>query len=360
MTLSGSTRAQGRTRSAIDESYEHLRHCLDAGEEKEIRQQSTDAGRRARTMNFKALRAFQLIAERGSLSAAASDLCLSQPAVSRLIAMLETELELRLFDRTGRGLIITREGQRFYERTKHILAGVEEIPGIAKTIRSGDHQFRVLTTPHIGQSIVSPALSILRSENDRLHCSIDLRSRHEMGEAIRSVHFDLMIASLPLDASNAPIESKPLFKVLVEAVLPKGHPLASRDRLTAADFTAETLIGSWRDAFWRQQIGDLLPSSTLSPGRLVETYNPIMAYQLASDGAGIAFLDRLCARGLDTSRVAFCPVFPSTWITFGYVYLSGKSPGPNVLRFVDAIRQTISDFRLQSRENENAVKLLDE
>jgi len=69
----------------------------------------------------------------GSLSAAASDLCLSQPAVSRLIAMLEGELALQLFNRTGRGLSMTRESKLFYDTTKHILAGIEDLPRIVET-----------------------------------------------------------------------------------------------------------------------------------------------------------------------------------------------------------------------------------
>lgn len=60
--------------------------------------------------------------------------------------MLETELDLRLFDRTGRGLTVSHDGKLFLEATRHILAGVQAIPGIASNIRSGEQQFHILTT----------------------------------------------------------------------------------------------------------------------------------------------------------------------------------------------------------------------
>lgn len=340
------------------DASEHPGDGLAASQKLPVRQPSSAAGRQARNMNFKALRAFQLIAERGSLSAAASDLCLSQPAVSRLIAMLESELDLRLFDRTGRGLTMTHEGKLFFDATKHILAGVDEIPRIAGNIRSGEQQFHLLTTQRIAQAVVSPALSVLRSENAGLHCSIDLRSQLEFDNAMSTVRYDLAIASLPLGSTQAPIEIKPLFKVLIEVVLPREHPLALHNRLTAAELANETLIGPWRNPLWRQQMDAILPSGLPSPGRTVETHSALMAYQMASDGAGIAFLDRLSARGLDTSNVVFRPLAPSIWTTFGYMHQSAKPLGRNAHLFIDAVRQTISAFRMQNHENANSAALI--
>lgn len=314
-------------------------------------------GRWPRNMNFKALRAFQLIAERGSLSAAATDLCLSQPAVSRLIAMLESELDLRLFNRTGRGLSMTREGALFYETTKHILAAVEEIPRIAKDIGAGDHQFHLLTTPRIAQAVVSPALSLLRKENERLHCRIDVVSRADLERGLNAGRFDLAIAALPLAPTHAPVEAEPLFKVRIEAVLPKHHPLTARDHLTAADFAGENLIGPWQDPMWRQEMSDLIPPNGTSANCTVETRSALMACQMAIDGLGIALLDRLSARGLDFGEVEFRPLAPAKWLTFGYVNQSGKSLGPYSTRFINAVRKTIGEFRAKSPSNADCVQL---
>ena len=311
-------------------------------------------------MNFKALRAFQLIAERGSLSAAASNLCLSQPAVSRMIGLLEGELELRLFNRTGRALSMTKEGKLFYDTTKHILAGLEEIPRIAKEIQAGDRHFQLLTTPRIAQAVISPALTLLRKENLRLSCNVDVLPRDDLDDIedlIGARRVDLAIAALPVSHSPAAIEYKPLFKVRLEAVVPKTHRLVARNRLTAADLAHEELIGPWQDQAWRRQMNEFLPSGGLSAKHTVETRSSLMACQMASDGAGIAFFDRLSARGLDLSGAEFIPLEPANWMTFGYIHQRGNALSPNAIAFIDTVRRTIGAFRQRHPEDAAAVVL---
>lgn len=321
------------------------------------RQLESAAARWPRPMNFKALRAFQLIAERGSLSAAASNLCLSQPAVSRMIALLEGELELRLFNRTGRGLSMTREGKLFYDTTKHILAGLEEIPRIAKDIQAGDQHFQLLTIPRIAQAVISPALALLRSENARLRCRVDILSREDPEDLIGARRFDLAIASLPVTQSLVAIETEPLFKVRLEAVLPKGHRLLARNCLTAADLANDELIGPWYDPLWRQQMREFLPSGATPAKSAVETCSSLMACQMAGDGVGIAFLDRLSARGLDLGGVEFRPLEPAKWITFGYIHPRGEALSANAIGFINAVRRTVGEFRQRHPDNAAAVLL---
>lgn len=252
---------------------------------------------------------------------------------------------------------MTREGKLFYDATKHILASVEEIPRIAQDIQTGGRQFHLLTTPRIAQAVVSPALSRLRKDNARLHCRIDVLSRSDLENSLGSSRFDLAIATLPLPPSQAPVEAKALFKVRVEAVLPRKHPLAARDHLTAADLAHEDLIGPWHDPLWRQQMSDFLPSIPGRPVCTVETRSALMACQMASDGAGIAFLDRLSARGLDLGEVEFRPLSPDKWITFGYIHPRGKTLGSNARQFIDAIIETVSDFKNRSPSNGQSVEL---
>jgi DNA-binding transcriptional LysR family regulator len=310
----------------------------------------------ARHMNFKALNAFQLIAERGSLSAAATDMCLSQPAVSRLISQLESELELQLFNRTGRALTMTREGKLFYETTKNILAGLQEIPRIAKAIQAGDQDFQMVTTARIAQAIISPALTLLRREKPNLRCRVDVLSREDLDSAIRVRQFDLAIAVLPVVPSAA-VETTPLFKVRLEAVLPKHHGLVARNCVTASDLADETLIGPWQDENWRREMGGFLPAGELSAKSAVETPSALMAFQMASDGAGIAFLDRLSARGLDHSGVEFRPLAPARWIEFGCVRRRDTPLNATALAFLNMVRQLIEEIKERDPKNAEAIEL---
>lgn len=75
---------------------------------------------------LKAMQTFVSIADAGSLTRAAQHLGSSLPAVVRGLAMLEAELNVRLFNRTTRRIALTEEGRRYLERCRHVLAAVAE------------------------------------------------------------------------------------------------------------------------------------------------------------------------------------------------------------------------------------------
>ena len=72
-------------------------------------------------MNFGHLRTFAAIVDAGGVHRAAARLHLSQPAVSRQIQALESDLGVRLFDRIGRRLQLTSEGEDLVRRGRRLL-----------------------------------------------------------------------------------------------------------------------------------------------------------------------------------------------------------------------------------------------
>lgn len=309
-------------------------------------------------MNLKALRAFQLIVEGGSLTAASNVLGLSQPAVSRLIALLEEEMDLLLFDRSGRALRVTKNGEAFYIATRQILVGLGEIPRIAKDIKTSDKQLKIITTPRIAQGLVSPAIALLLRENPTLRCAVDVLSRFDLDSLAGLRRFDLAIASLPVTHALVELKNHPLFKVRLEAVMHKDHPLASQRRVSAADLAGETLLGLWEDQLWRQQMTDFMRSSGETGRYAVETRSSLMACQLAADGAGIAVFDRLSARGLELGNVVFRPLDPERWISFGYVHHSDQKPAANAKVLIACVERVLIEFRNQSPDQFSSVQLI--
>jgi len=75
---------------------------------------------------FTELALFVEVAERGSLSAAAEAVGLSNPAATRYLASLENRLQVRLVERNTRRLYLTGEGQEFHERARHVLAELRD------------------------------------------------------------------------------------------------------------------------------------------------------------------------------------------------------------------------------------------
>ena len=90
-------------------------------------------------MDIAALQAFLAVAETSSFSRAAERIFLTQPAVSKRIAALETNLDARLFDRIGRTVQLTPAGQALLARTRAILRELDDVKRSLAAARLLDH-----------------------------------------------------------------------------------------------------------------------------------------------------------------------------------------------------------------------------
>ena len=105
-------------------------------------------------MDLRHVRTFVTVAEIGTVSKAAERLHVAQPALSRQIANLEDELGLKLFDRVGRRLMLTSEGERLLNDCRGLLNYARAVGEQAQVLRRGDvGVLRVSASPHLIEGI---------------------------------------------------------------------------------------------------------------------------------------------------------------------------------------------------------------
>ena len=105
-------------------------------------------------MDLRYIRTFVTVAELGTVSKAAERLHVAQPALSRQIANLEEELGLRLFDRVGRRLLLTSEGEQLLNDCRGLLNFARAVGEQAQVLRRGDvGVLRVSASPHLIEGI---------------------------------------------------------------------------------------------------------------------------------------------------------------------------------------------------------------
>lgn len=108
---------------------------------------------------LQAMHVFVKIADRGSLTAAALALGRSLPAVVRMLAGLEENLQVRLFNRTTRRIALTEEGRIYLERCRKILADIEETELVLSQDQVEPHGNITLTAPiRFGELHVAPSV----------------------------------------------------------------------------------------------------------------------------------------------------------------------------------------------------------
>jgi LysR family transcriptional regulator, nitrogen assimilation regulatory protein len=108
-------------------------------------------------MDLKQLEYFRHVAELGSFTRAASFLSVVQPALSRQVRQLEVELGQNLFERNGRGVLLTDAGARLLEHTRGILTQVGRARQELEDQRNGDSgHFTLGLPPSLGRSVTVP------------------------------------------------------------------------------------------------------------------------------------------------------------------------------------------------------------
>ncbi len=98
-------------------------------------------------MDLRRLRTFVAVAELGTVSKAALRLRIGQPALSRQISDLQRELGLRLFDRVGRGLVLTAEGEQLLGGCRAVLGQIDVLGERVELLRRGDRGVLKLAAP---------------------------------------------------------------------------------------------------------------------------------------------------------------------------------------------------------------------
>ena len=207
-------------------------------------------------MDTDSLQAFIAVAQNASFSLAAQQLHLTQPAVSKRIAALEQDLDVRLFDRLGRQVLLTEAGQTLLPRALRI---AQELGDCRRAILnlSGLVAGRLViaTSHHIGLHRLPP---LLRTYVERFpHVQLDLRfTDSELGCAmIAQGEAELGIVTLPPNADNMLICEKVWDDPLV-IMVNRDHPLAAQSALNTHHLAQYPVILPGEITFTRRLVDE--------------------------------------------------------------------------------------------------------
>ncbi len=193
-------------------------------------------------MDTQQLQAFVAIAESGSFSGAAERLHLTQPAISKRIALLEAQLGTSLFDRIGRQVVLTPAGQALQPRAKLILGEVESAAQAIADLRGEvSGKLSLATSHHIGLHYLPPYLQRFSRDFPQVKLDLHFLDSELAHQEILQGHFDLALVTLALDQDSR-IESIQLWEDQLEFVAAVKHPLAIRTKLKLKDLSEHEAI----------------------------------------------------------------------------------------------------------------------
>ena len=184
----------------------------------------------AMNLNIKQLQAFREVMRTGSISEAARTLNRTQPAVSSMIATLEAELGIILFERQRGRLIRKPEAQYFFEETEAIL---ERLARSARTMREvgalEEGRLRIACMPSSSLFVMPKLVAQFVRDKPKVKVSLMMRASSVIEEWIASQQYDIGLAETP--APNRAI-SQQNFSLRCVCVMRKDDPLASEKEIT--------------------------------------------------------------------------------------------------------------------------------
>ena len=287
-------------------------------------------------MELYQLRTFAAVAETGHLTRAADRLHVSQPAISAQIKALEEELDVRLFERGPGGMALTRAGTRLLDQAVKVLADVEELRNIAKTL-TGEIAGRL----RIG-TIGAPEFIRLGEFSSRAvdrFPLLELEFHAEVSgvalEAVRTGTFDASFYVGEIVHPN--VVALPLREMSFRVVAPP----AWADRVQNVDWpmlAAMPWILMPPISTHSQLVRTMFREHGVEPTNVIEADQESLIANLVVSGVGVSLLPDPLALDLQTAGqvcISERTVMPATlW----FIYLRERANDPLIKGVVEVIR----------------------
>jgi DNA-binding transcriptional LysR family regulator len=291
----------------------------------------------AGSMELRHLRYFVAVAEELHVGRAAERLHIVQPALSRQIAALERELDLKLFDRAGGRIMLTEAGIALLEESLLILRRIDSAVAHTKAIARGD--LGSLEIGFVGPAMWSVLPAILREYRERFP---NVRFHvHEtpIAEQLRRLRDgSLDVGFVRAFGYDEAIAFETVLREHFIVALPDDHPMASYDAVDLAALADEPFLMIRRvdSPAFHDRFIELCHSYGFTP-QVVEEAVSMSALHMISAGIGIAVVtDSIASR--PWPGLVFRPLTrPSRPVELAVAYLRDRE-SPTLTAFIETVR----------------------
>lgn len=290
-------------------------------------------------MEPRQLEAFAAVMSTGSFTGAARLLERSQPAITRLVQELESEIGYALFARNGPRVTPTEQGFLFYEDAERALAGLRQMHVRAAEIARGAPQPLLLAaTSALAVGLLPPALARLEAGQGPAPVQLRAASPEQVVHAVLSGTVQLGACSLPLEHRGLQVQW--IGQLPCIAVLPENDPLAALPCVPLAALAQRRLITMSNPYRLRHRLDLVLTQAGQTPApreALIETNASMNAQALVRAGLGVAVLEPLTAHGAPLDGLALRPLDTDIPFFFGVITPQSRPASSKVQALSEAL-----------------------
>ncbi len=292
-------------------------------------------------INHRQLEAFRQFMECGTVTAAAERLYVSQPAMSKMLAALESDLGLTLFVREKKRLTPTDDARLLYKEVRRLLSSVSNIERFAqdlRNIRAGD--LRIVTAASLGHTLVADAVEVFARENPDVNVSLEISS--SVGQDLLAQNVDIGFSVTQFH--HPALHCEPLFHVDAVCVVPRDHPLATRERIVPADLEGVDFISFLRESRMRHITDAVFEQSRVSRRLRTEVFSSAEANALVSRGLGVSIVEPINVHYGHWPRLVGIPFSPAIEFTFSWMRPRERGNARLSDRFLEILTRRVADI----------------
>ena len=248
-------------------------------------------------LDVRRIRVLQEVVARGSFSAAAESLHLSQSAVSQQIAVLEREVGVPLLQRTSDGPKLTAAGDALMEHGDAVLCRLEEAEReLAQIAGLEGGRLRLASFSTASATLMTRALALFRQRFPNVELEFTEADPEDTFPGLKRGEFDLAVVfdypAFPLDFSRD-VEAELIYEESMRVALPPGHPLASAKSVRISDLADEDWLCGALPSSCRFQVINLCREAGFEPRITFQSEDYGVIKGFVAGGLGVAILPEL-------------------------------------------------------------------
>ena len=259
-------------------------------------------------LNLNQLRVFYHVAKNLSFTKAASELCITQPAVTAQVKLFEEWCDLKFFKKKGRGIILTAEGEALYTHARKIFKyekdvenAIDDLQHLKKGI------LRIGTTKTYAQFLMPFIMQHFHDRYPQISIHLNEGSSLDMIQSLIELKNDIGIITKVIDHPD--VEFTPFSEEELIPIFNPDHPLANEPFVTVEQLAGEPIIMREKGSGTRKYVNALFERHHCTPNILMETSNSEFIKHLVERGDGISFLVKVSVfRDIQEKRLVTVPI----------------------------------------------------
>jgi DNA-binding transcriptional LysR family regulator len=289
-----------------------------------------------RHLNLRQIEAFKAVIENGTVSRAALVLSISQPAMSKLIAHLEADTGLRLFNRLKGRLAPTEQAMRLYDEIDRIFAGVHQVANAVDAIRREEQgRLAIGVMPALSGSFVQRATAGFLKRHPNVFCLVQSLSSQWVVDRLVTRKLDVGLVSAGID--NPYVILEPLMEHPLVCIMPLGHPLAAKSHIEPQDLDQIPFVTFHPDAYIVHFIDRVLETYKVKVQSVLVTNVAPTLCEFVAVGLGVSLVHPLMLSGLE-NRLAVRRFEPAILFNFQLCRSAESRNAPLVEAFAQESR----------------------